>query len=74
MFELRIGKPHCILRYILDNKVGRRWKINHLVPLKKSTKGKKYLVVAIEQITKWVEGNAVASDQPRKAQDFLSIK
>lgn len=63
MVRVTKGKPknYGILRPILGSKVGARWKIDYLGPLKKSFKGKD-LVVAIEHVTNWVEAKALSSE------------
>lgn len=48
--------------------------MDHLGPFKKSSKGKSYLLVAVEQVSKWVETKAIQSESAEQSARFLSSR
>lgn len=72
-YKIKIAKPYGILQLILGNEVSKRWEINIQNLLKNLLKEKKYLVVAVEQITKWVEAKAVSSEPAKESAKVFMI-
>lgn len=62
------------MRPILSIKLDERWKIDHLEPFKTSTKGKKYSVVAMEQVTKWAEAKEVSPESAEESTSTIKVQ
>ena len=70
-YKRRIGKPLGLLSPIKPSGVFERWQMDFLGKFKTSKTGKMYLIVAIEQITKWVEAVAVSDESAKTAAKFF---
>jgi len=51
--------------------VFHRWGIDFIGPLKETTRGKKYILVATEYVTKWAEVKAVEQKTAQNVHKFL---
>ena len=48
-----------------------KWGLDAIGPLPKSTRGKKYIIVGIDYLTKWVEAKAVKEVNAHVVADFV---
>lgn len=48
--------------------------MDHVGPFEKSTSGKKYLIVAIEQVIQWVDAKVVSSESAVESARFFAYQ
>ena len=70
-FALNIIQPASKLKYIHNPVPFAQWGLDLLGPFKQATRGKKFLIVAIDYFTKWVEAESLGIITSRKVEKFI---
>ena len=70
-YKRRIGKPYGLLEPIKQMNIFERWEIDFLGRFPTSFNGNIYLIVGIEQVSKWVEVKAVRDESAKTAAQFF---
>ena len=63
--------PPSVLHPIAVKEIFHRWGIDMVGPLKETPNGNKYLIVATEYLTRWVEAKAVPDKSAKGIHEFL---
>lgn len=70
-FAPNIMQPASELKYIHNPVPFAQWGLDLFGPFKMAAGGKKFLIVAIDYFTKWIEAESSATITSRKVEKFI---